>query len=1470
MTSATIFNQSISFNDEKYTSESFDHLLRAFGLGSLIIDAVSVERSHAPSTYLTLKGDTTLPLHEGKVEIEINLDYINGQWSFDFKTTLAVMKLSTLSELGILPSTPFVQPLLDAEYTTVDLIFDSTNSRLYFVCLQSKHNCAIFPGISLGNLGFEFFRCYGAQPELLLDMYATLEAGNTSIEVKIEIPLGGTLAPKSWALSSRSTIPLGAWASDLGALLAQVIKVPVAQLFPADFSAIRTVFLDDLSILLDPVEKKLLFLSIRLKSGKQFEIFDSLAINKVGMRVNVTPSPGQKPAIGLTMFGHMQIKDDAALDLQVILPENLLDPWSLFASGHVDITELKDIENLHWGYEVKDLHLHQGFFTFESVDLKKFEVDFNPVNKTVGAIAFDLQLKAACELIHGLNIINPRLEFIANNPFDVAAAKNPKSLEGSISGTLAVSDIPFTVEATKQINGWSFACAASKPIEIGKLAIALSNHYRSPIALPDVIEEKLQIKLLSLRFTTTTEQNNSPAPGTNNKSQAVQFNAGIDFPLSSEDDAKMALLSFDAFVSQKAENTYEYQFGGELRIGKIGFHVKYDTAKQGDAGTSFFVGAYSDTKNQKLKLSALLGEISPTLAGLVPDALSIIIKDALFAYSKPATDPGKSLFGVDLGIKLDFSQLPLVGKYVASAAGKNIGFDNLQVVFATAEFKANEVQKLNSLLGTFNPPVHNLPAVAQTTTPGMANSPDLNAVVLQRGVNLAAVLNLGPVSQPVMFPVAAQALPTGTTPIAPPPDSAIWLNIQRAVGPLHVERVGVEYRQSKIWVLLSASMSATGLTISLDGLAFGVDPSKLEVDVSLRGMGIDYNNGFVEIGGSFLRLPSTKEDAPIAFGGAAVIKAKGFTISALGSYTTIKDEKDSSKEDSSFFIYGLLDYPIGGPPFFFITGLAAGFGYNRNVVVPPIERLAQFPLIEAAQKKTDASKMLAILQRASAAIPATVGQHFLAAGVMFSSFKMVESTVLLTAAFGKKLELHLLGLSTMRIPSAEFGDAIPAVAEVELALKGSFIPDDGFVELRAQLTPTSYLFSRDCHLSGGFAFMCWLKDGGSAKSGDFILTLGGYHPRFQVLKHYPVVPRLGFLWQMQEFGLSLQGDVYFALTPSAIMAGGHLQVIWKSSAVMAWLKAGIDFLIAWMPYHYDAQAYVDIGIQLTFEFFGTQRLSLEVGADLHIWGPEFAGDATVHLWIISFTIHFGNTAASQAKAIGWEDFKKMFLPEEVCSIAVADGLIHKGDDKDELGIINGKHFRLVTNSVIPATSHQVPNFDAQTAPAIAHHFGVAPMGLPSVTSSKQTIKLSKKIKTNDVSSTAQTDQFFCTAITKNVPSSLWGASLTPQLHGPQFVENALCGFEIKANEPKPAYKTEAVKRQDLLVNDKGAENTRTCTWGAMGKSFTCSTNSIEATTKANTGKRNELLKNLGLSIAELDNDFSFDYLEELPQAEATS
>ena len=59
----------------------------------------------------------------------------------------------------------------------------------------------------------------------------------------------------------------------------------------------------------------------------------------------------------------------------------------------------------------------------------------------------------------------------------------------------------------------------------------------------------------------------------------------------------------------------------------------------------------------------------------------------------------------------------------------------------------------------------------------------------------------------------------------------------------------------------------------------------------------------------------------------------------------------------------------------------------------------------------------------------------------------------------------------MSLPKrAEPGNAI---AYAELALRVVVKPEEGTIAVEGRLTDDSYIFSKDCRLTGGFAFFLW-------------------------------------------------------------------------------------------------------------------------------------------------------------------------------------------------------------------------------------------------------------------------------------------------------------------------------------------------------------------------------------------------------------
>src|SRR6185503_14400157 len=81
---------------------------------------------------------------------------------------------------------------------------------------------------------------------------------------------------------------------------------------------------------------------------------------------------------------------------------------------------------------------------------------------------------------------------------------------------------------------------------------------------------------------------------------------------------------------------------------------------------------------------------------------------------------------------------------------------------------------------------------------------------------------------------------------------AKWFTLKKTLGPVYFDKVGVQYQDSTLRFLLNAALSAAGLTLSVDGLSIGSPLTSFDPQPALRGLGINYKNDAVEIGGAFL------------------------------------------------------------------------------------------------------------------------------------------------------------------------------------------------------------------------------------------------------------------------------------------------------------------------------------------------------------------------------------------------------------------------------------------------------------------------------------------------------------------------------------------------------------------------------------------------------------------------------------------
>jgi hypothetical protein len=473
----------------------------------------------------------------------------------------------------------------------------------------------------------------------------------------------------------------------------------------------------------------------------------------------------------------------------------------------------------------------------------------------------------------------------------------------------------------------------------------------------------------------------------------------------------------------------------------------------------------------------------------------------------------------------------------------------------------------------------------------------------------------------------------------------LWFGVHRSFGPLAIDQVGFAHvpapagsgRPGTAELLVDGGVQVGPLTVQAHELGVGVpldrldDPGSWELD--LAGLAVAFRSDAVAMSGGLVK----RAGPPIDYAGTVTVQVAGRTFTAVGAYSRPHDQQG---DFTSLFVFVGLPMVLGGPPPLFVTGLGGGAGYNRRLIPPAqITDVPRFPLVTAIDDGVTGDPA-GTLVRMGAAMPPQRGSLWLAAGLRFTSFSFVRSVGVLYVSLDRGVEIGVLGVARAAIPPPDAGAGSLELASVELALKARFSTAEGVLSVQAQLTDNSWLLSRDCQLTGGFAFVVWFQ------RDQFVLTLGGYHPAFARPPEFPVVPRLGFHWAVSS-AVVVKGEAYFALTSSCVMAGGRLEVSFNKSGIYASFTAYADFLVAWDPFHYDIAVGVSVtaGFRIRVCFFACVTIDVHVtlGASVHLLGPPLHGEATLDLEIASVTVAFGNQPHAPPTFMAWDAFRTKYV-----------------------------------------------------------------------------------------------------------------------------------------------------------------------------------------------------------------------------------
>jgi hypothetical protein len=457
-------------------------------------------------------------------------------------------------------------------------------------------------------------------------------------------------------------------------------------------------------------------------------------------------------------------------------------------------------------------------------------------------------------------------------------------------------------------------------------------------------------------------------------------------------------------------------------------------------------------------------------------------------------------------------------------------------------------------------------------------------------------------------------------------------------------KIGIEYAGSLTVSIPKGSFSAMGFWGSLLLVDFA---SETDTIVSLN------------LGKVPRKLEARLKEKNITATAIRIAAGGGWELDASDKKQYTIDQNDDKfvvlRPEKTFFIYVTLSAAAGtgislGP--IQITAFVGGYGHNRRAKIPAIDKVAEFPLVKIVmgqggyQHEDETFELhnqlakpiddpVAILEKMKDYLVPELGQQFACGGIRFTISGTIDCFALVVVQWGgDEFEIALLGLARFRLPR---DTTARAICYIEMQVLLTIKPKEGSFKLMALLSNNSWIINKDCKLTGGFAVFAWF-DG--AHKGEFVITLGGYHPKFQRPEHYPVVPRLGLNWPVTD-NLSIKGECYFAITPSCGMLGAKLEATFHSGRISAWFTAYLDVIINWSPLSFEAR--LGISIRVEARLFITS-INVTIAASIDMWGPPVGGIAHIDLTVVKFDIDFGTPRPKKPELIEtWQKFCHNFL-----------------------------------------------------------------------------------------------------------------------------------------------------------------------------------------------------------------------------------
>ncbi|WP_372069633.1 hypothetical protein P7L75_00915 (plasmid) [Tistrella mobilis] len=752
--------------------------------------------------------------------------------------------------------------------------------------------------------------------------------------------------------------------------------------------------------------------------------------------------------------------------------------------------------------------------------------------------------------------------------------------------------------------------------------------------------------------------------------------------------------------------------------------------------------------------------------------------------------------GLKVGARATLDDIPMGGPVDPGS----LAIRGIQLLVTTHDVTAAEAKAIYTAL-VHKPPTHELSGTDYDKLPtppldGLTTRLTFRADVQVMTANYGLLVEVGKSSE---SGAAGSKSPAAAT-------------VNKQVGGLRVNRLFGLYDDvgSRFGIGIDAVIGlGGGITLSLIDLTFGIHiGTETETPVfGLKGAEVGGKIAGATLGGGLyiddLTIPS--------LWGELMFNLPSFGVAVMGGYSRVDGQ-------TSFFGFGFLRVPVGGPPFLDIEGVALGGAYNRDLVVPEADKLDKFPFIQAAMSfahpssqefsnpfpsdVTDPKSLVNTLEvLGTKTAPPTAGRHWGTFGLAFSSFKIFKGFVLISAVFGSATRVSLVGEAMLVMPPQE-PEAIKPQVMIDMFLRMVIDITSGIFALDAYVKHNSYLVEPNMQLTGGFALRIWY---GGAHAGQGVITLGGYSPHVDLsaFDYYPTVPRLAMSMVMTG-GMQVDGTAYAAVTLSMAMLGLAFRVSGKWGPGSVWATVAFDALYAWEPVHYSVYVSLEFGVSVSVKvWFVHVTMTFHVGASAHLWGPPLSGEARLDLSVCTISWHIGANAPTPTP-LSWSDFETRYLKApgnevgDTQTRAVSDIQVTglnmlqppRSRAEDAKWVVDPEAVTIRTTTEIPTKAWSASLLGRPSSGAAANQaFGVRPCDIAN----------DRFHTTHSLTIDGEAgDLFVAVPRTGSVPAALWGTGDLPAVGPGTIVGDVVVGFDVTIDHPKPD-RTQAADAEHLLV-----------------------------------------------------------------------